>query len=229
LPRQDGCSCGPECAGRPDTSLPVALVVVARIRFYRDGLSELLGSRQGLRVLATAADGVTGLRCIDEHRPDIVLVGLGPGTGMQLVEEILALAPETRVVVLDVAEDDPEILSLAEVGVAGYVTIDASGEELVGVVESVARGEMLCSPKIAAALLRRVAALAAERRPAEGIGSLTPREREIVELIDLGRSNKEIARDLMIEVATVKNHVHNILEKLNVTRRGEAAAVLRRV
>jgi DNA-binding NarL/FixJ family response regulator len=93
----------------------------------------------------------------------------------------------------------------------------------------VTRGEFLCSPGTAATLLRRVAALAAERHTADNGARLTPREQQVVRLIDEGLSNKEIARRLSIEVRTVKNHVHSILEKLQVRRRGEAAARMRAV
>jgi len=142
--------------------------------------------------------------------------------------EIVASTPGTRVVTLGITDDDPEVLPLAEAGVAGYVTTEASADEIVLVVESVARGEMPCSPRLAATLLQRVATLAQEQRTPSALATLTSREREIVGLIGDGLSNKEIASGLCIEVATVKNHVHNILEKLNVTRRADAAALVRR-
>ena len=96
------------------------------------------------------------------------------------------------------------------------------------VVESVARGEMLCSPRLAATLLHRVATLAQERHSPGPLDSLTVRERQIVDLLGDGLSNKEIARGLQIEVTTVKNHVHHILEKLQVARRADAATFARR-
>lgn len=204
------------------------LVVLARVRLYRDGLAELFASRADFTVAATAAVEADGLELIRELAPDIVLLALDPGTGASLVREIVASVPETRVVAIGIADDDPEVLPLAEAGVAGYVTTDASAEEVVGVVESVARGEALCSPRISATLLQRVATLSRGQRLHPDRDALTAREREIVELIDHGLSNKEIARRLQIEVATVKNHVHHILEKLHVARRGEAAALLRR-
>ena len=205
------------------------IVVLARVRLYRDGLAGLFAGHVDFTVAATAADEADGLELIRKLAPDIVLLALDPGTGAALVREIVASAPETRVVAIGIADDDPEVLPLAEAGVAGYVTTDASAEEVVGVVESVARGEALCSPRIAAALLQRVATLSRGQQLHPDRNGLTAREQEIVELIDQGLSNKEIARTLQIEVATVKNHVHHILEKLNVTRRGEAAALLRRV
>jgi len=104
---------------------------------------------------------------------------------------------------------------------------DGTLADLRAVIESVARGEVVCSPRIAASLLRRIADLAAEREPPPPELRLTSREIEIVELIDQGLSNKEIAQRLSIALPTVKNHVHSILDKLHVHRRAEAAARLR--
>ena len=205
----------------------ISLVVIAPVRLFREGLSDLFGEQDGFDVVATAVSRDDGLERIRESRPDIVLIALGPGVGAPLVHEIVATTPGTRVVTLGIADDDPEVLPLAEAGVAGYVTTEASADEIVLVVESVARGEMPCSPRLAATLLQRVATLARERRTPPELVTLTSREREIVELIGHGLSNKEIASELCIEVATVKNHVHNILEKLHVHRRAEAVSAAR--
>jgi DNA-binding NarL/FixJ family response regulator len=129
------------------------------------------------------------------------------------------------VVALAAPESEEDIIALAEAGVLGYVTRDESLDNLVTTIESVARDEMACSPWMATVLVRRVQALAAERPgPTQ---RLTAREAEILELIAQGLSNKEIAARLFIEVTTVKNHVHNILEKLGVSRREEAVACTR--
>lgn len=203
----------------------IVLVVIAPVRLYREGVSALFAEREGFTVAATAVGRDDGLALVQRIRPQVVLVALGPGAGAALVRELVASAPGVNVVMLGVTDDDPEVLPLAEAGVAGYVTTEASGDEIVVVVESVARGEMPCSPRLAATLLHQVAALAQERRSPGAVGALTARERQIVQLLADGLSNKEIARGLQIEVATVKNHVHNILEKLSVSSRAEAAAV----
>jgi two-component system nitrate/nitrite response regulator NarL len=205
----------------------ISVVVIAPVRLYREGLAALFADSDGFDVTATASAREDGLAHVRTSRPDVVLVALGPGAGAPLVREIVESTPETRVVMLGVTDDDPEVLPLAEAGVAGYVTTEASGEEIVLVVDSVARGEMPCSPRLAATLLRRVSTLARERRTPSALASLTARERQVVELLGEGRSNKEIAQSLQIEVATVKNHVHHILEKLQVRRRGEAGALAR--
>jgi DNA-binding NarL/FixJ family response regulator len=150
-----------------------------------------------------------------------------PGS-LGLVRRIRRSAPGVHVVALAVPDDENSVVNCAEAGVAGYVTRDQSIEDVIAAVESVARDEMIASPRLAATLLRRVTALAAHRGasgPAEA--RLTPRELEIVALIGQRRSNKQIARDLCIEVNTVKNHVHSILKKLHVDRRADAAERVR--
>jgi DNA-binding NarL/FixJ family response regulator len=137
------------------------------------------------------------------------------------------LDPSIKVVALGVPEIDSEIIACAEAGISNYVTRQGSISELIRAIQDAVRGELRCPPKIAASLLQQVGSLSAERSPLEEPSRLTPREMEIVHLIDLGLSNKEIAAQLFIEVSTVKNHVHNLLDKLNVRRRGEAAARLR--
>jgi DNA-binding NarL/FixJ family response regulator len=204
------------------------LVVIAPIRLYREGLVALFADRSDFEVAATAVAREDGLEEVQRNKPDVVLLAPIPGAGAPLVRELVATAPDARIVMLGITDDDPEVLPLAEAGVAGYVTTDASGDDIVLIVESVARGEMPCSPRLAATLLQRVATLAQERGTPGPLTSLTAREREIVDLLGDGLSNKEIARDLQIEVTTVKNHVHHILEKLQVARRTDVATFARR-
>ncbi len=202
----------------------IRVLVASDVRLYREGLAESLADAPGLDVVGRSTGAESVGRAL-RLRPDIVLLDLSMDDWSGAVGAIVAGASETRVVVLGVNEVESEVIGCAEAGVSGYVTREASLDELVEVVESVARGEMLCTPRIAALLLRRVAEAAAPR--SSGLERLTPRETEIVDLIEQGLSNKQIARRLSIELATVKNHVHNILEKLEVARRGEAVARVR--
>jgi DNA-binding NarL/FixJ family response regulator len=123
-------------------------------------------------------------------------------------------------------DSEESVLAFAEAGIAGYVPREGSVQDLVDAVERAVRGELQCSPQLAGAIIRRLAWRAAAGSDFPR-GPLTARETEIVRLIDQGLSNKEIAVRLGIEVATVKNHVHNLLEKLRVRRRAEAAAHIR--
>ncbi len=206
------------------------MVVLSDVRLYREGLALALARHAPVDVvgvLSPTPDALTGLEGL---HPDVALLELAGRASLRLVGPILASSPGIRVVAFAVAELDDEIVACAEAGVAAYVPREGSIDDLVTVIESAARGELVCSPRMAATLFRRLAALAAQRGAAlpQRLG-LTARERQIVEMVDRGLSNKEIASVLSIEVATVKNHVHSLLEKLHVSRRGEAAALLRGV
>jgi two-component system nitrate/nitrite response regulator NarL len=205
----------------------IRILIVAHIRLYREGLAQVLTHQPALIVVGMAASRDEAVAAAEALHPDILLLDLTMAESRDLVRQLQALGSSVKVVAIGLIEAEGEVLSCAEIGVAGYVPREGSLEDLVAAVESVGRGELLCSPQVAGTLLRRLAALALQRGPESEGPRLTLREREIVGLIDRGLSNKDIARQLGIEVATVKNHVHNILEKLSVRRRGEAAAKVR--
>jgi DNA-binding NarL/FixJ family response regulator len=151
-----------------------------------------------------------------------------PGT-LESVAGLVAAVPETKVVALGVPEQPPAVLACAEAGVVGYVPREATLDDLVERLEATGRGEVKCPEAIVGSLFSRIAALAEVQRPATALDRLTSRERQIVDLIECGLSNKEIALRLGIEVSTVKNHVHRAFEKLDVQRRTEAEALVRRI
>jgi two-component system nitrate/nitrite response regulator NarL len=194
------------------------VAIVADIRFYREGLAELL-TRHGIEVVGTA-DGQAGLERVLALRPELALVDTAIPDGTATLRLLTETAPQVGVVAIGVPETDGHVLACAEAGIAGYVPREGTLEDLVTTMGHVARGERLCSPGFTAGLLHRVAAVAAEQCP----GALTTRELQIVALIDQGLTNQQIARRLCIQLSTVKNHVHNILEKLRVRRRADAAA-----
>ncbi len=132
------------------------------------------------------------------------------------------------VVGIAVRETESEILAAVEAGVAGYALQEHSLDELVRVIQSVIRDEAICSPRMAACMMHRLSHLASERRHDGPAGRLTVRERQVASLVASGMTNKEIARRLSIQLSTVKNHVHNILEKLQLRRRGQAIVLLSR-
>jgi two-component system nitrate/nitrite response regulator NarL len=202
----------------------IEVFIVAEVRLYREGLAHALEWADSLRVVGTAARSPE-LRTVLATRPQaVVLLDVAGINGTGGVLTLLAANPAARIVALGVAEHEPEIIACSEAGAAGYVTQDESIAELVATIQSVARDELPCSPRIAAALNRRVAALAAERRSAAIHGRLSRREMEVAKLIDQGLSNREIAHRLCIQLATAKNHVHNILEKLGVRSRDDVTA-----
>jgi two-component system nitrate/nitrite response regulator NarL len=204
----------------------VRVLVVAEVRMYRESLATALRQEPGVEVVAALPEAPSEVAAL---APDIVLCDVSREGGLATVRTLLGGLTSVKVIAVAISDDERALLAFAEAGVSGYVTCEQSVDDVVAAVRAVAREEMLCTPRIAAALLRHVAALAAEREmgAAPPLNTLTRRELEIVSLIDRGMSNKQIARALQIEVATVKNHVHNVLEKLHVERRGEAAARVR--
>jgi two-component system, NarL family, nitrate/nitrite response regulator NarL len=208
-------------------SLPVEVLLVVGVRLYREGLEAALDGRESIQVLGSASDFDEALDRASELRPSVVILDVGIHRSLALIRELRTAAPDVRVVAFAISESEHEIVACAEAGVAGYVTADSTLDELVLATEGAARGELRCSPKTAAVLLRRLE-LVGQMQHTHSDTALTAREREIAELIEQGLSNKEIAAQLKIETATVKNHVHNILDKLNVTTRAEAAARIRR-
>jgi DNA-binding NarL/FixJ family response regulator len=199
----------------------IGVLIISDIRLYRDGLAQVLGRDDRIDVV-----GARGSRDAEaelfERSPDVVLLDTANAAAIQAIPDIARRFPGARVVALGVAQQDGDVIACAEAGVAGYVFRDASLDELLATIESAARGELRCSPAVAATLLRRIANLASAQPAVPP--NLTRREQEIVDPVADGLSNKQIAARLFIEVPTVKNHIHSILEKLRVRTRAEAAA-----
>jgi two-component system, NarL family, nitrate/nitrite response regulator NarL len=214
---------GPE--HRP--ALVTTVLVVGEIRLYREGLALILRNAPGFEPVGSAGDAAAAVGVYRRTLPDVVLLDAAVADTVAAVRALVEAEPEMRVVVLGVDEQESEVIAYAEAGVSGYVTRGADTAALCDVLRTVARGGTLCSPEVTATLLRRVATLSAQRTPPRRTSRLTLREREIVELMRDGLTNKEIAQRLCIEVATVKNHVHNILDKLDVRRRGDVATAIR--
>lgn len=208
------------------SATPLRVAVATDVCVYGEGLAATLSSRPETEVVATAGSLAEALELLLRARPDVLLLDLAlPGAG-EVVRAARDARPETKVVALAISDTEQGVLACAEAGVWGYVARDASVDDLVGRLLAVARGELTCAPAITASLFRHVGELARRGPPADAC-ALTPREREVLALVSEGLSNKEISRRLSIGLSTVKNHVHNLLEKLNVPRRGAAAARLR--
>jgi two-component system, NarL family, nitrate/nitrite response regulator NarL len=202
----------------------IRIAVVADVRFYREALAEVLGHQDEIEVVATAArmDAFDLVQAVD-----VVVLDVSAPGALGAVQTLAAGREPVRTVGIALTDVEQQVLACAEAGVSGYVSRNGSLEEVVTAIRLAARGETLCSPWVAATVLRRLVTLSADRMAASnGASKLTHREAEIMELLGQGCSNKEIARRLCIEMPTVKNHVHHILEKLNVGRRGEAVALL---
>jgi DNA-binding NarL/FixJ family response regulator len=207
---------------------PIRILVVSDTRLYRDGLREVFGRTDTLSVIGAAAHAEDALEVLGTEPVDVVLLGLAGPDAIAAAQFITAAHAGVRIVALAVDDRPEDVVPLAEVGVCGYVARDASLSDLVHTLRSVVRGESPCSPGVAAGLLRRLATLTGGTSAPTAPGRLTAREQQVLSLMGEGLSNKQIARRLCIELPTVKNHVHHVLEKLQVHRRTEAVAVIRR-
>ncbi|WP_353827840.1 response regulator [Agromyces sp. SYSU T0242] len=198
----------------------IRVVVADDHPIVRAGIVGLLEAEPGIEVVGEAVDGLEAVALATELRPDLVLMDLRmPGLdGAGATERILAGGGATRVLVLTTYETDDHILAAIEAGASGYLLKAAPQEEILAGIRSVAAGETVLAPSIAAKLVNRV------RMDATGplAPSLSPRELEVLRLVADGRSNPEIARALVIGEATVKTHLIHVFEKLEVNDRTRA-------
>lgn len=204
----------------------ISVLIVGGARAHQEGLAWALDRAGQFCAIETVPTIEVALNRLQEAPLDIVLLDMAVGDCVDCVRRLLASVPHVRVVAFGVTESESDVVALAEAGVSGYVPHQASLKYLVEEIESVARGHLVASPEIAAILLRRVRALADDGSGA--LAQLTPRELEILALLEEGLSNKQIAHRLSIELQTVKNHVHNLLAELGLHSRTEAAAWARR-
>lgn len=204
------------------------VLVVDHVRVSREHLLAVLRHEPAVLDAVGAARPTEAARLLQERRFGVVLVSMTSAENRTMCRSLVEMADPTPLVACALSPCYDEVVCCAEAGVAGYVLCDEGQAELVEAVLAAVRGDLRCPPAVAAILMRRMSPRGATSQGPVGDGRLTVREREILHLIDRGMSNKEIARALGIEVRTVKNHVHNLLEKLEVHRRGDAAALLRR-
>jgi two-component system nitrate/nitrite response regulator NarL len=201
--------------------MSIRLFILGGARLHRDGLVLQLERYSNVKVIGagTLDDAVRSLRSTpaDVALLDVVQLEVPPA-----VEALRQSLRQLRIVAMGVREVESDVLACAAAGIDGYVRVDATVDELVTVVESVMRDELVCSPKVAASLYHSVAS-----QGADGGAPLTGRELQVVELMARGLSNKEISQNLRIETCTAKNHVQNILQKLGVHRRSQVAAKVR--
>ena len=192
---------------------------------FRSGLRSLL-EEQGLQVVGEADNGRAALRLVSELAPDVVVMDLKmPGlTGVETTRQVSSIAPRTRVVVLTISVDDDDVMDAVMAGACGYLLKDSSIDQLIAGIRAAASGESLISPQIASKLLQRLRAQTADAMVAQTIQTeLSDRELEVLRLIAIGKDNAEIARELYISPKTVKNHISNILMKLQIENRIQAA------
>jgi DNA-binding NarL/FixJ family response regulator len=198
--------------------------VVDDHEMFRTGLRALL-EEEGFEV-ADAESAEVALRRLTSFRPDVVVMDLNmPGmSGVEATPHVLEAAPATTVLMLTISDEDARVLDAVQAGAAGYLLKDADLAEIVGAIRSVAAGFGAVAPGVAGILLKtvRTAGAAAPRAPAPQI-ALSPREREVLELLSEGSDNAAIAERLFVSQSTVKHHVSRLLEKIGVANRVQAA------
>jgi len=204
----------------------MVILMISQIRLLRDALVTALCGLDTAKALGACSFATVG-SALREARPSVVVVDASHPDAAALVAAVRVRVPEVRVVVLAPREDDAEFLAWADIGIAGYLGSDTAARDLVATVRRAAAGEVVCPPRLTALLFSRLAERSSGHSLRAGIHALTSREREVAALLADGLSSKLIARRLCVAVSTVKNHIHNILDKWQVRSRGEAAACYR--
>src|SRR3954463_6293442 len=192
---------------------------------FRTGLRNLL-EEQGVQIVGEAASGAEAVKIVRDLAPDVVVMDLNmPGMGgVDATRHITTIAPLTRVVMLTISEDDSDVMDAILAGACGYLLKDSSIQDLMAGIRAASLGESLISPNIAAKVLQRVRATSTQPEIANTIrAELSDREIEVLKLIANGKDNAVIAAELHISPKTVKNHISNILMKLQIDNRIQAA------
>ena len=205
------------------------ILIVDDHEVVREGLRALLSRRPGFAVVGEAGSVAQAVAEASKMQPDIIVmdVRLPDGSGIEACREIRQARPETRVIMLTSFADEDAVMASILAGAAGYLLKQTRGNALADAIASVMRGESLLDPAVTRKVLERVRS-AGQRKPDDPLASLTEQEHKILLLIAEGKTNKEIADEVFLSDKTVKNYVSNILSKLNMRRRSEAAAFIAR-
>jgi two-component system nitrate/nitrite response regulator NarL len=218
-----------QSCSRPKPALlrNIRVIIASSIHLLRESLAATLRDRDRVIVADVVDLSPQGIAKIANAEPDIVLIDLSQTDLVSTARLIKAASPGGKLVAFGLDEKDGPVFACAAAGFSGYVPRESGSEELHRALLDTAEGRMHCAPHIVAAMFNQLASLLRESHPKQPLPCLSSREREILALVEQGRSNKEIARELAISSSTVKNHIHSILQKLQVSRRAEAAARLR--
>lgn len=221
--RDGGCGvASSECRQRG-----TSILVVDDCTLYRENLAAVLAASDAVAPIV-AWDLLSLKATLDEWTPDIVLLSVSTRDSAELLRIVTTSTPDAKVIAVGVSEDDEStIVACAEAGITGYHLRSESLDDLLLLIRKLSRGESVCSPKVSAILLRRLSMLAAERKPGSEELVLTAREIQVLRMLEMGLSNRDIADQLYIALHTVKNHVHSVLGKLGVSTRAQAVAVSR--
>jgi DNA-binding NarL/FixJ family response regulator len=204
---------------------PIRVGVADDHPLFLDGLVASLRAAGDFEVVGQATDAAGALRLAREHLPDLMLLDVSmPGGGLQAARDVATACPATRIVMLTVSEDEDDLMAALKAGASGYVLKGVSARELAAVLRAVCNGEVYVAPPLASRMLRELS----RPRPSSPLDELTQREREVLELVATGLSNYEIGMRLHLAEKTIKHYMTNVLTKLQVRSRVEAALLAQR-
>lgn len=202
----------------------IRIVLVDDHPLFREGVAATLAGEPNIEVVGQGVSADEAVRLVKDLLPDIVLLDISmPGGGIEAARQIAMSCPVVKIVMLTVSEHDDTVTAALQAGARGYILKGVGGEELVDIVQSVDRGESYVAPDLAARLLVDMQSSSTPDAATDPVSTLTMREEQILKLVSRGLSNKEVGRDLDLQEKTVKHYMTNILQKLHVRNRVEAA------
>jgi two-component system, NarL family, response regulator DegU len=211
------------------------IVIIDDHQLFREGIKRILQFEENLEVVAEGADGSEALALVEKYRPDIVIMDINMPhiNGVEATRQLVETYPDTKVVVLSIHDDENYVMHALQTGASGYLLKEMDADTLVEAVKVVAEGGSYLHPKVTHNLIKEYRRLSTEKNEQEEtkreiclpLHLLTRRECEVLQLLADGKSNRGISEALFISEKTVKNHVSNILQKLNVNDRTQAVVV----
>ena len=213
-----------EAAGTPAGTEPVRVLVVDDQELFRRGLIMLLSGDTDIEVVGEASDGITATELAVKTAPDVILldVRMPRRTGVEACRGIKEAVPSAKIIMLTVSDEEADLYESVKNGASGYLLKDSSIEEVAQAIRVVNEGQSLISPSMAVKLIDEFKQMSKPEREQGPALRLTERELEVLRLVAKGLNNREVAKELFISENTVKNHVRNILEKLQLHSRMEA-------
>jgi len=204
------------------------VLVVDDHALFRRGIATVLANQKDLKIVGEAADGLEAIEKAEKLAPDVILMDLNMPrcSGLEATQALHTKMPQVNILVLTVSDNEADLFAAIKFGATGYILKNTEPEELIQAIFHLAQGGVIISPVMATKLLSEFKDLetGAEKRPVKEEASLSPREEEVLRLVAQGATNKEIADSLFISENTVKTHLRNIMDKLHLANRSQAAA-----